>query len=32
MIGAENGNPADVKAPLESGADVSKLNRDSKTA
>jgi hypothetical protein len=32
MIAAENGNPADVKALLESGADVSKLNRDSKTA
>lgn len=32
MVAAENGNSADVKALLESGADVSKLNRESKTA
>ena len=32
MVAAENGNSSDVKALLESGADVSKLNRDSKTA
>jgi hypothetical protein len=32
MVAAENGNSADVKALLESGSDVSKLNRDGKTA
>ena len=32
MVAAENGNSADVKVLLESGADVSKLSRDGKTA